>query len=125
MLLEHVILQLVFAQIQPSLMERFVMMEMPVLEWTHANLLSVREQFLFPVYLINVIHLEYVILQLVSAQNLLFLIIHLAKMEIVALKLIHVSQEPVQVDHLPVAILKSPICVVYVSKTVERMLRQY
>jgi hypothetical protein len=125
MLLEHVILQLVSAQTLPNLMEQFVMMEMPVLERIHVNLLFVQDQFLLSVYQINVIHLEHVILQLVSAQTLLFLIKQLAKMEILAPKMISVLQEPVLVDHLHVAMLQNPICVVFVSKTVERMLRQY
>jgi hypothetical protein len=90
MLLEHVILQLVSAQTLPNLMEQFVMMEMPVLERIHVNLLFVQDQFLLSVYQINVIHLEHVILQLVSAQTLLFLIKQLAKMEILALQVISV-----------------------------------
>jgi len=49
MLLEHVILQLVFAQIQRNLMELFVKIEIPVLEWTLVTLVHVLVQILLSV----------------------------------------------------------------------------
>jgi len=59
----------------------------------------------------------------VIAQTLRNLITQLAKMEILALKMIHVGPETVLVAHLIVAIVQRPIHAVYVSKTVEMMLR--
>jgi len=49
MSLEHVILHLVIAQIQRNLMELFVKIVMPVLEWTLVNLVHVLVQILLSV----------------------------------------------------------------------------